>query len=203
VYGAEFELNYSPDTIEGLALHGVVDWTHARFNQLDNTPCYGGQTIAMGCNQQFDTTTGLYFAQDASGSRFIRAPDWQVNLGFDYELPVGSDIKLIISNNNHYSSKYLTAIGFRPDYFQDGFFKSDLGLTLQGANDRWEVAVIGKNITDRHTTSNCNNTNAAAGLLGGQVTGGTTSGPAGIDEVGCYMDPGRELWLRVTLRPFN
>jgi hypothetical protein len=40
-------------------------------------------------------------------------------------------------------------------------------------------------------------------VLGGEVTGGTTRGPAGVDEYGCYMYRGRELWVRVTVRPFN
>jgi iron complex outermembrane receptor protein len=35
-----------------------------------------------------------------------------------------------------------------------------------------------------------------------QTTGGTTSGLAGIDQQGCFVDPGREVWLRLTVRPF-
>lgn len=29
------------------------------------------------------------------------------------------------------------------------------------------------------------------------------AGPAGVDAIGCYMDRGREVWLRVTVKPFN
>jgi iron complex outermembrane receptor protein len=65
--------------------------------------------------------------------------------------------------------------------------------------------VLGKNLTKKHTSPNCNNSNFAGGLIGGQITGGVTNSapgfPAGIDEVGCYMDPGREIWLRVTVKP--
>jgi outer membrane receptor protein involved in Fe transport len=200
-YGAELELNYHPRAIDGLNVNTSLDWNHTRFIVLNNIPCYGGQEVSEGCNQQFNAATGLYFAQDASGLPFIRAPRWQTNFGLDYELPIGK-YKLIFSNSNHYSSRYLTDLGM--DYFQKGFIKSDISLTLQGPSDRWEIAVIGKNVTEKLTASACNNSNVANGLvLGGQVTGGTTRGPAGVDEVGCYMDPGRELWLRVTFRPFS
>jgi iron complex outermembrane receptor protein len=203
VYGLELDATYQPRPIPGLSLNGSLDWTHARFSDLQNVPCYGGQTIAAGCNQELDPTTGLFFAQNLSGSRFIRAPNWQANAGLTYELPVGGDKKLIFNSSNHYTSKFLTTLGTRPDYFQKAFFKADLSLTLQGPRDRWEVSVIGKNVTEKLTASNCNNENGDGGLIGGQITGGTGRGPAGIDEVGCYMDPGRELWLQLTLRPFN
>jgi iron complex outermembrane receptor protein len=218
-YGFEFSTNYSPDSIQGLSLNASINYNHARFSTLNNTPCYGGQTVAAGCNQEFTPAAnplnpgagavivngvpGFYFAQNLNGSRFIRSPDWTENFGFDYQLPVGNDMKLIFTENTHVTSKYLTALGFRSDYFQKGFAKVDLSLTLQGPNNRWEVALIGKNVTEKLTTSNCNNSNYAGGLLGGQVTGGTIVGPAGIDQVACYMDPGRELWLRLTIRPFG
>jgi hypothetical protein len=32
-------------------------------------------------------------------------------------------------------------------------------------------------------------------------SGGTTR-PFGIDPAGCFVDPGREVWLRFTMRPF-
>jgi hypothetical protein len=79
-----------------------------------------------------------------------------------------------------------------------------MNLTLKGKDDRWEVAFIGKNLTNIITTGGCTNGNSANGVsLGGFVTGGTTRGPAGVDEVSCYLDRGRSVWLRFTVRPFN
>lgn len=57
-------------------------------------------------------------------------------------------------------------------------------------------------LTNHLTSSACTASNFM-GYGGGQITGGTGAGVSGIDEVGCYMDPGRELWLRLTLRPFS
>lgn len=204
VYGVDFDINYLPPQVDGLRLQASVERNQARFETLNNVPCWGGQTIAAGCNQALNRLTGRYTGQDLAGQPLVRAPDWQANFGFDYERPIGRDLTLGFSSANQYSSRYLTILGLRPDFYQSSFFKSDISVRLKGPNDRWEFAVVGKNIGNVLTSGGCTTFDAQNGVvLGGEVTGGTTRGPAGIDEVGCYLDPGREVWLRATLRLFN
>ena len=200
VYGIDFDATYQPPAIAGLALRGAVAWNHARFQQLDNVPCYGGQTIAAGCTENLNPRTGLYTGQNLAGQPLVRAPDWQATFGFDYSLPVKGDMRLIFSNENQYTSRNLVNLGLRSDFYQPSYFKSDLTATLQGPDDRWEVALVGKNIGNKLTTGNCATVNGEnGGVLGGQVTGGTGRGPAGVDELTCYVDSGREVWLRLTV----
>ena len=79
-------------------------------------------------------------------------------------------------------------------------------MTLTGSDGKWEVAVIGKNLNDKLTTGTCANSDFGEGVAFGvpatQTTGGTTSGLGGIDQTNCFVDPGREVWLRLTVRPF-
>lgn len=204
-YGIELDIAYTPIQVEGLNLNASANWNHGRYENLDNVPCYGGQTIAQGCDRELNPLNGLYTAQDVSGTRMVQAPDWVANFGFDYSFPVWSDMELVIANNNQYSSKIPTflAVG-RPndDQYQRRFIKSDLSFTLKDAGDRWEVALIGKNLGDKVTSTFCSAGNVAGGYrLGGQITGGATSGPAGYSEVGCYSERGRSVWLRLTWRP--
>ena len=115
----------------------------------------------------------------------------------------------MFSNNNSVSSSYVTdlAVG-RPnhDNIQTSYIKVDMSLTLQGADDKWEIALIGKNLNDKLTTGTCANSDFAEGVAFGtpltQTTGGTTSGLGGIDQTNCFVDPGRELWIRLTVKPF-
>ena len=94
--------------------------------------------------------------------------------------------------------------GLRDDFWQKAYFKSDISVAVRGEDERWEFAVIGKNIGDRLTSSSCTASNTAAGVVGGgQITGGATRGPAGVDELSCFVERGREVWLRLTVRPFN
>jgi hypothetical protein len=152
---------------------------------------------------------GGFTAQNLNGTPLPRAPEWQLNFGFNYEAPLSEGRKLVFSNNNSYYSRYILIQGTRADFFQPAWFRTDLSVALRGPDDRWEVALIGKNITDKITKGSCANTNYVnGGILGGQITGGVgalngVSGPAGIDPVQCRADPGREVWLRFTYRPIG
>jgi len=206
-YGVDFDIAYRPAAIEGLGLNAAVNWNHARYLTLDNVPCWGGQTIAEGCNQIFDPATGLYTAQNLAGTPLVRAPEWQFHAGFDYAYPLPSNYKMVFSNNNSFTSRYVTflAVG-RPDHdnYEGSYIKFDVSLALDAPADRWEIAVIGKNLGDKIVAGNCNPANYAGGdIFGAQTSGGTSSGPGGIDQVGCFVDPGREVWLRLTVRPFT
>jgi hypothetical protein len=77
-------------------------------------------------------------------------------------------------------------------------------LTLQGPRDRWEFALIGRNLNNAITTGACVNSNLqGGGIPGTQITGTNLRGPAGTDEIGCITDRGREIWLRVTFKPLS
>jgi iron complex outermembrane receptor protein len=203
-YGVDFDAAYHPIAVQGLTLNAAVEWNHGRYLKFTNAPCWGGQLVSEGCNQSFNPTAGVYTAQNLSGTPLIRAPQWQANLGFDYEVMVRNSYTLVFSNSNELSSRYVTflAVG-RPnnDNYQGSFAKVDLSLALRAPNNLWELAVIGKNVNDRITSGNCN----AAPLLTGAVLatpyGGATRSPFGIDPVQCFPDPGREVWLRLTVRP--
>ena len=205
-YGIDMDAAYRPRNVEGLSLNASVNWNHGRYTVLDNATCWTGQTVALGCDRNRNPTTGLYTAQDLSGMPLIRAPEWQANLGFDYEFPIGSGMTAVIANNNQYSSRYLVILGKnRPnnDNFFSSFIKTDLTFALRGPENRWEIAAIGKNITDRVTAANCSASNFQGGLVYGQVTGAAAPGAAGLAESGCYSERGRSVWLRLTFRPFQ
>ncbi|CAN7586323.1 TonB-dependent receptor [Phenylobacterium sp. LjRoot219] len=205
IYGIEADAVYRPAAVDGLTLNAALNWNDTKFTSLDDVPCYGGQTIAAGCNQNFSSAAnsgvGGFTSQDLSGLPLIRAAKWQANFGFEWERDVGKGMKLVLSNNNHYSSKYLVNIGL-PTY-QGAFIKTDLAVTLHGPEERWELALIGKNLNNKLTSGNCSQFNGQGGNLPTQLTGTNLAGPAGTDEVGCWMDRGREMWMRFTWRPFN
>lgn len=204
-YGIDLDGAFRPAAIQGLQLNGAAEWNHARYLDFTNAPCWGGQTIALGCNQLFSPATGLYTAQSLSGTPLIRAPDYQANLGFDYTMPVLNDHKLTVSNNYAYSSRYTTelAVGYPGNAgYQSARTLIDLGLTLRAASNVWEVALIGKNITNKVTTGNCLISSGTGGTFVGIPSGMATPSPYGYDTTACFPDPGLAIWLRLTVRPF-
>jgi iron complex outermembrane recepter protein len=202
-YGLDFDAAYRPAAIEGLGMTAASSWNHARYLKFNNAPCWGGQSISEGCNQSFNPTTGVYTAQDLSGTPLVRAPEWQANLGFEYLFPLRNDYRLVFGNSNAISSRYVTFLAVdRPnnDNYQSAFVKIDLSLTLQGPGNRWEVAVIGKDLNDKVTSGNCVSSPLRGGALIATPSGGASE--ASIDPASCFADPGREVWLRFTVRPF-
>lgn len=202
VHGVDFDVAYDPSTIKGLSLRAALNWNVARYGTFNNAPCGDAQTIAQGCNQLLDPTTGLFTAQNLSGNVLVRAPEWIVTGGLDYERPVGRNMTLSFGTGFNYTTRYSTALIDAPGFFQDAFAKVNANIALKGANDHWEVALIGNNLGDEITAGVCANTNTRnGGVFGGQVKGGLVQGPAGGDVASCVAERGRELWLRLTFRP--
>lgn len=205
-YGVEASVSYRPEALEGLTLRAAGLYNNTKYTTLTNVPCYGGQLISEGCNLLFNPAAnptpsgplGGFTAQDRSGIPLIRAPKWSGNFGADYEFDIGGDMRFVIANNNQWQSKSLVNLGYI--FYQKSFIKTDLSLALKGRDDKWEFALVGKNLSNEVTTGNCSNGNRMAGNAGGLVTGKDFRGIAGTDEVGCWADPGRELWVRATLR---
>jgi iron complex outermembrane recepter protein len=229
VYGIDFDASYAPRSVPGLTARLAVNYNHARFEEFNNSPCYGGQRVQDGCNlffapfpvsDPFGGPTqgnpglgavnvggqfGLYKGQDLSGAPLPKAADWTITGGFDYEMPVGRDLKLSFGSNVQYSSRFLRGLGRFdgiPGLTQPAFAKINANLMIGADDDRWELALIGNNVTNKFTSGNCTTFSAATGqVLLAPLTGGTTRNAAGLDELACIPDRGREVFLRLTLRP--
>jgi outer membrane receptor protein involved in Fe transport len=204
VYGIDFDFTYNPAAIEGLGLFGSVNWNVGKFIDFPNATCTGGQTVAEGCNQVLNPANGRYTAQDLSGTDLPRAPRWMATLGANYEMPVSHDMKLAMGVDGQYSGRYKAALGLREDFYQQEYVKLNANLALHGSDDGWEVALIGNNLTNVLRAGTCSPGNWAGGqILNGVVTGAAAKGASGSDELGCYMTEGREVWIRLTLRPVS
>jgi outer membrane receptor protein involved in Fe transport len=223
VYGVDFALRYQPSRVQGLSLSGAMNWNHGRFTRFVNAPCFPGQTIAEGCNLQpslvtdpaeieagyytIDPVQGLpvrYNGQDLSGTRLPRAPSVQANFNVDYETAVGARLELGVGAGLQYSSDYLVDLGRRQHGDQGDFTKLFANVRLKTQDDRWEVALIGNNLTGELTTGGCFDVNYPAGaVFPGMISGAPIRGPAGSGEILCAYGQGREVWLRLTARPFN
>jgi iron complex outermembrane receptor protein len=202
VDGVDFDVSYDPAEIDGLTLRAALSYNRARYGSFDNAPCAGGQTIAMGCDQLFDAVSGSFQAQDLSGRPLVRAPKWAGTAGFEYQAALGGGLTLDLAGNANYTSRYSTILLDTPGFFQKGYVKFDASLALRGRDDAWELALIGTNLGNKITSGLCLNANVAnAVILGGQVSGQATGGPAGQDEAACIAERGRELRVRLTLRP--
>jgi outer membrane receptor protein involved in Fe transport len=186
--GAEIDLEYAPRSISGLNLHGSINYNRARYTRFIG-PCYAGETPAEGC-----TLIGPNNApfQDLNGHELGMAPKTTGNLGASYDMPVGSNLRLGLSVDARYSASYLASSFGNPASRQNSYTNLDAGIRLGRDDDRWEVALLAKNISDEFYVT---------GVVDGPSTGGGTGTPAGVraDQLGFATLP-RTVTLQVTAR---
>jgi iron complex outermembrane recepter protein len=203
VEGVDFDASYAAP-IDGLTLHGAVNYNHAIYESFPNAPCSNGQLVSEGCNQLFSAATGVYGAQNLTGRPLPHAPRWAFVPGADYQTPLGSNLLLSFGALFTYTSSYYTDIIDRnaPGYLEGGYGKTDLSIGLKRRDDAWELALIGDNIGDKVVAVHCDNAGEqGAVILGGEVSGTNTRGPGGDDYPTCTPERGRAVWLRLTFHP--
>jgi outer membrane receptor protein involved in Fe transport len=147
--GAEFQLDYKPPSIAGLSVRSDLNYNSAEYQQFLGQ-CYTGESIAQGCNQNFVPAVGAYTAQNLAGRQKRNAPRFAGNLGLSYEHPLGiAKLHYGISTDWSYSSSYYLADTLSPFQTQDGYFSGNAAFKIFSDDNRWDVSLIGTNITNK------------------------------------------------------
>jgi hypothetical protein len=177
--------------IEGLSLAGSFAYNDAEFNDY-LSGCYVGQTPAGGCNLT-PSGSGAFLEQDLSGERLHNAPEIVAKAGVQYFMSFDNGLSLDVAVNAFYSDEYYANPRQSPQDLQDDYVKLNASVRLLGANDRWQVAFTGRNLTDEFTFSR-------SGPV--TFTGGGTGTDAGVlaDRSG-VVSHGREYFFEFTYRP--
>ncbi|MGF7155348.1 TonB-dependent receptor [Novosphingobium gossypii] len=184
--GVEVEFEFAPNGIPGLDIHGSVNYNKATYTDFPLAPCYAGETPAEGCNLAGNTR------QNLTGAPLSVAPRWTGNLGIGYEVSVGSANKLGFNIDSKYSGAYLASGFGNPLSRQSKYATLDAGIRFGAEDDNWQIAVIGKNLTNRFYVT---------GVVDGPSTGSGTGTPAGVkaDQLGFGTLP-RTVMVEVTKR---
>ncbi len=187
--GVELEFEYAPRSVSGLNLHGSINYNRARYTSFPQAPCYAGQSIAEGCDI---VLAGGGVRQSLNGKPLSVAPKWTGTIGASYDAPMGNGLMLGVSADMRYSSSYLASGFGNPDSRQSSYATIDAGLRVGSEDERWQVALIGKNLTNRFYVT---------GVVDGPSTGGAsgTAVPAHADQLGFGTLP-RTVTLQVTTK---
>ncbi|HLY54301.1 MAG TPA: TonB-dependent receptor [Stellaceae bacterium] len=182
--GVDLTGEYAPPGVPGLTLHAALNYNDAKYGHV-NFPCFAGETPAQGCN-------GLTSRQDLVGQPLAMAPKWSAAFGFNYETEVMGGYNLGTSFEGKYSDSYLASAFGAPNSEQGSYVTIDAAVRLTTADDQWEIALIGKNLTDQFFVT---------GVVDGPSTGSGTGTPAGVpaDQLGFGNVP-RTVMLQVTWR---
>jgi outer membrane receptor protein involved in Fe transport len=142
--GVELEGAWRPTS--GLSFRSTASYDRAYFEAFDAAQCYTGQTAAQGCVNAPGTSAKV---QNLSGRPVYRAPKWLATAGPVYNFAVGADLQATLNADVRYTSGYYTGLNLNPVSYQGGFTTLNAGARLSTASERWSVAVIGRNLTNR------------------------------------------------------
>ncbi len=171
------EADFRAALAEGLTISGAIAYLDFKFTNFTDGQCYYLQT------------PGPSGFCDYSGKRNALSPKWSGNLNVDYWTPVGSDLKLSFNVNADFSSSYIAAANLDPRTYQGSYAKLGARIALGQIDNRWEVALIGRNLTDQRILQT-----GSAMPLATTITGGAGNAYNGI------VDRPRTIAVQVTGR---
>lgn len=195
VQGVELEMEFAPRGLPGLTLRGTVNYNQSKYRNFVG-PCFTGQSQAEGCNifgPGDDPLTTLPSLQQLGGRSTANAPRWVGTLGFDYQTDVSSGLNFGVSADMRYSARYNASPFANPDAMQKSYVTLDASIRLGTVDERWEFAVIGKNLTNRQILT------GAQDITGTGAGTGTVAGGVGADFFG-YSSLPRTVQAQVSFR---
>ena len=160
VQGAEIDGRWA--LTDDLLMRGGVALIDFEYTDFKNSQCYFGQVDNVGA-----VGDGVC---DATGKRREFTPEVQGNMGFDYTIEFAG-MTLVSTLDFIYNSEYYTTPSLDPKFKQDAYTKINARIALSGNDDMWEIALIGKNLTDESIVSYANGLPVAA-----TITSNTSSG---------------------------
>lgn len=198
--GLELEGEFAPRAIQGLNIHGTINYNQAKYTKFPAAPCYSGETPAGGCNLFLNpdgstrpiTGAEVGVRQNLAGKPLANAPKWTGSFGAGYDTSIGHGMKFGLNADGRYSGSY-TASGFgNPFSLNKSYVTLDAGIRIGAEDDRWQFALIGKNLTNRFYVS---------GVVDGPSTGSGTGTAGGViaDQLGFGNVP-RTVKAEITYR---
>lgn len=124
---------------DNLTLDGAIAFIDFEFTDYKNGQCNFGQA---------PTTAGTPFC-DYTGFTQTNLSDVTAFIGANYDVPFIDVVDVKLFGGLSYASEYFASSTYDPDLIQGAHAKLDLRLNVASKNDDWNIALIGKNLTDK------------------------------------------------------
>ncbi|MGB1458519.1 TonB-dependent receptor [Spongiibacter marinus] len=135
---------------ERLTIGASAAWLDSYFTSFEDGPCTAVQTDAAFRAGNPDCR------QDLSGEGTDYAPEVTASLTGQYVRPIGDSMEMRFQLDLNYTEEYYTTQDRDEADKQDAFYKINSRLSLMSFAQGWELALLGKNLTNEITTSHGN-----------------------------------------------
>ncbi len=140
---------------DDLSLTGSLAWLDFEFKNFPNGQCTQAERLAT------DTTLCDY---EGFTNQYVA--DLTGFVGLNYLKEISSKLKFGAALDLLYSSDYNPSQNLDPLVEQRAFTKVNARLAIMDVSERWELALLGKNLTDKTIVTYANDTPLAANLSG-------------------------------------
>ena len=125
-----------------LTLRAAGALTDFEFTKYPNGQCYPGHV-----------PDGAMGQCDYKGKTNQLVPDWQATLAIDWKHAITDGLEFRSTADMFASDGYFLSPTLDPNQVEGSYAKFNLRLAVGDPGHRWEVAVLGKNLTDKRTVS--------------------------------------------------
>jgi len=136
---------------QGLTLSGALAYLDFEFQDYDDGQCYRGQPTATPGMCSYDGKENIY------------TPEWSASLRADYQRPLGDSLELRASLDLNFVDNHFITPDLDPVLEQGAYTKINARIGIGSADGSWDVALVGKNLTDELTASFGNDVSLANG----------------------------------------
>jgi iron complex outermembrane receptor protein len=140
------EVDATAKVTANLQLNGSFAYTDATVASFPNGPCYAGQTLAQGC--YLDATNSR--VQDLRGKRLNNVPKYKLNIGGEYDQPLGSlPFAAFASVAYRWQDDVNFSLSQDPRTVQKAYGIADFSIGINDNNDHYKVTAFVDNAFDK------------------------------------------------------
>lgn len=139
---------------DNLQINGALAATDFDFTDFENGQCFFG---AMPDASGFCSYTG-------ESQQMLS--DFTGNFGADWSMLIKDEYALDIHGDVYFASEYNASATYDPALVQEAFAKVNLRAAISSLSDKWEIALLAKNLTDKRTLNFGGDTPLAGPLFG-------------------------------------
>ncbi len=150
-----FETNALWQATQEFSINGGVAYNRGKFTDFQNAQCYslinpGTPAMVIPPCRAITINGRTTVTYDRTGQDLPRAPRWTLSAGFNYERPIGNDLKMALGGDAVRTSSYLTSETGDPNTRMPSHWRLNVHASIAAENDRWELAFYGRNLTNEY-----------------------------------------------------
>jgi outer membrane receptor protein involved in Fe transport len=146
---------------DNLMMGAALAFLDFEFTDFEKGQCYQGQTPDQ------ITPTARYCDYKGKTNQYVA--DYSGNVTFTYTREFGDALELRAGTDFVFTDDYNSSQNLDPSQEQDGYVKVNARLAIADVKSGWELALIGKNLTDEDVISYSNDVplaNSSFGSIG-------------------------------------